>query len=285
MSAGNPAALFKKLEFGVDEYRSAIHAVLARRMAHEPERMMTPQLKRNLSGFVNRFERFYQPIYLSYGSGVQCPICRWTGRAFVKRSAPNKPADSFICPSCRSSERHRLAYFVLKDRLPNYAEKTLHFAPESCIEPWLRTISKEYLSVDLSSKAAMEHMDITDLRLPDDTFSLLWCSHVLEHIENDRKAMAELFRVLRPSGLAVIMVPVYGETTYENPEVKSPAERLKHFRQADHVRLYGVDIKTRLQETGFKVDVRRVSDLALESVNTHLLNYPSTKELFLCIKP
>lgn len=162
---------------------------------------------------------------------------------------------------------------------------TLHIAPESCLEPWLRSISGEYLSVDLSSGSAMEHMDITDLKLEDDRFSLVWCSHVLEHIENDRKAMAELFRILHPSGLAVILVPVYGNKTYEDSKIQSPEERLKHFKQEDHVRLYGSDIQARLVDVGFKVDVLRVSDIPARSVTEHALEYPSTKEIFLCSKP
>jgi len=127
-------------------------------------------------------------------------------------------------------------------------------------------------------------MDITDLKLQDDRFSLVWCSHVLEHIENDRKAMSELFRVLRPSGLAVIQVPVYGTETYEDFRIQSPEERLKHFKQKDHVRLYGLDIESRLIDVGFKVDVLWVSDMPAKVVTKYGLEYPSTKEIFLCIK-
>lgn len=202
----------------------------------------------------------------------------------MRRSYPYKPADCLVCPSCGSFERHRFAYFALKDRLADYAEKTLHIAPERCLESWLRSISGEYLSVDLSSGSAMGHMDITDLKLQDDGFSLVWCSHVLEHIENDRKAMSELFRVLRSSGLAVILVPIYGNKTYEDPKIQSPEERLKHFKQKDHVRLYGSDIESRLVDVGFKVDVLRVSDIPTKIVAKHALEYPSTKELFLCSK-
>lgn len=242
---------------------------------------MKRRLKRVLRTVIDRIKRFY----LSLGSAVECPICGWTGSSFFRFSFPNKPADSFVCPSCGSSERHRFAYLMLKESLANHADKTLHFAPEQCIEPWLRAISKDYLSVDLMSASAMEHMDITDLRLEDGTFSLLWCSHVLEHIENDRKAMAELFRVLRPSGIAVIMVPIYGATTYENPEVKSPAERLKHFKQEDHVRLYGLDIEDRLRDAGFEVDVLHLSSMQVERITSHVLEYPSTREIFVCTRP
>ena len=239
------------------------------------------QLKRSIRKMFNRGRLFY----LSLSSDRECTICGWTGHSFMRRSYPNKPVDCLVCPSCGSYERHRFAYFALKDTLADHAEKTLHIAPERCLEPWLRSISGEYLSVDLSSKSAMERMDITDLKLQDDRFSLIWCSHVLEHIEDDRKAMAEFFRVLRPSGLAVILVPVYGEKTYEDSEIKSPQERLKHFKQEDHVRLYGSDIESRLIDTGFKVDVLRLSNIPARSVVKHALEYPSTKEIFLCSKP
>ncbi len=223
--------------------------------------------------------------YLSLGSSRACPICGWTGHAFLVARYPDKPADSLICPSCGSSERHRFAYLVLKDRLADHAHATLHFAPEDCIAPWLRAISKDYLSVDLASPKAMEHMDITNLRLQDGRFSLLWCSHVLEHIENDRQAISELFRVLRPSGLAVILLPIYGEKTYENPAITSPADRLAHFKQADHVRLYGLDVRARLEAAGFAVQVLKVSELPPQDVKKYALDYPSTREVFLCAKP
>ena len=223
-------------------------------------------------------------FHLSRSSGKECPICGWTGQSFTRCPYPNKPADCLVCPSCGSFERHRFAYLALKDRLAGYAEKTLHIAPERYLEPWLRSISGEYISVDLSSGSAMEHMDITDLKLQDDRFSLVWCSHVLEHIENDRKALTELFRVLRPSGLAVILVPIYGAKTYEDPDIQSPEERLRHFKQEDHVRLYGLDIKNRLADVGFRVDVMQLSDISAKIVAKHALEYPSTKELFLCSK-
>lgn len=242
-------------------------------------------MKRLFKGILRKVFNGARFFYLHIGSGRECPICGWTGHAFIRRSYPNKPGPTYICPSCGSSERHRFAYFSLKDTLAGHSEKVLHFAPERCIEPWLRSISKEYLSVDLIAASAMENMDINNLQLEDCRFSLLWCSHVLEHIDTDRKAMAEIFRVLRPSGLAVIMVPVYGDQTYENPEIKSPDERLKHFKQEDHVRLYGLDIKNRLEDAGFRVEVVHTSDLDSESVEKHVLEYPSTKEIFLCTKP
>ena len=104
-------------------------------------------------------------------------------------------------------------------------------------------------------------MDLTSLAFEVSTFSLIWCSHVLEHIPDDRKAMSELFRVLQPGGRAIILVPIFGKQTYEDPTITSPGERFKHFTQRDHVRSYGIDIADRLSDIGFKVEV-----LSVESV-------------------
>jgi predicted SAM-dependent methyltransferase len=131
----------------------------------------------------------------------------------------------------------------------------------------------------------MQHMDVTALPIDDNRYSLLWCSHVLEHVEDDVKAMSEMFRVLRPMGLAVVMVPVYGDATYEDLSIKSPSERLRYFKQADHVRLYGKDVEGRLASVGFRVKVISTSELPCTMVERWGIDYPSTREIFLCTKP
>lgn len=241
-------------------------------------------MNRYLKSLAGKCGREISRVYLSFGSTKKCPICEWTGHSFLIRRIPHKPAPTNICPNCGSSERHRFAFLVLRDHLAIKAERVLHFAPEKCIEPWLRSISKDYLSVDLYAPNVMTHMEITNLPLDGNDFTLIWCSHVLEHIEEDNKAICELYRVLRKEGRAIIMVPIYGDTTYENPEVETPQERLLHFKQKDHVRLYGLDVVTRLNNVGFRVKVITTSMLSPDEVSIHELEYPSTKEIFLCTK-
>ncbi len=241
-------------------------------------------MKTLLKRLFRRLHRYASLAYVSFGSGKECPICGWTGHRFMKQEYPYKPAPSFICPRCRSSERHRFAFLALKEEVPKYSQKILHFAPEKCIEPWLRNLAKDYLSVDICAPNAMAHMDIVDLKLDDETFTLIWCSHVLEHIDDDRTAISELYRVLKPSGKAVVMVPVYGSSTYENPGVKTPEERLKHFKQQDHVRLYGRDIVNRLEDIGFDVEVISLLDFPEDQISRNQLDYPSTREIFLASK-
>jgi ubiquinone/menaquinone biosynthesis C-methylase UbiE len=114
----------------------------------------------------------------------------------------------------------------------------------------------DYLSADLSSPLAMVEMDITHIPMPDNHFDVILCSHVLEHVPDDRKAMSELLRVLKPGGWAIIQVPLRGDTTYENWDIVTEADRVTHFGQKDHVRMYGHDILQRLLDTGF--DAREV---------------------------
>ena len=241
-------------------------------------------MKEQLNRSIRRMSNQVRFLNLSLGSAKKCPICGWACREFRKVEYPYKPAISLVCPSCRSYERHRFAYLVLKNKIADYARETLHIAPERCIKPWLQSNSGIYLSVDLLSKFAMVHMDITDLGFDDNSFSLVWCSHVLEHIENDRQAMSEVYRVLKPDGLAVIQVPIYGQKTYEDSAIQSPEERLKHFYQDDHVRLCGLDIVQRLQNVGFKVNVIELSKLRDNHISKYGLDEPSTREIFLCSK-
>ena len=100
---------------------------------------------------------------------------------------------------------------------------------------------------------AMLKVDLTDMQFHDDQLDVIICSHVLEHIPDDRMAMREMHRVLRPGGFLLVMVPTYGEHTYENWDITSPDERRQHFGQDDHVRRYGKDITVRLREAGFAV--------------------------------
>lgn len=131
----------------------------------------------------------------------------------------------------------------------------LHAAPEPMLKKRFRRLNHlEYLSIDLESPLADEKMDMTQLDLDDQSFDCSYCSHVLEHIPDDRAAMSELYRILRPGGWGLLVVPINHERTYENPAIVDPADRLEHFGQADHVRRYGHDFADRLRSVGFLVD-------------------------------
>lgn len=209
-----------------------------------------------------------------------CPICRWQGRHFAPGGSAGKIRFDCRCPRCGSLERHRLAYFVATTVANLDFASVLHVAPERQLSEWLRTVSHEYLSIDLKS-SAMARMDITCLPLPDKSRTLVWVSHVLEHVVDDKKAISEIYRVLAAGGMALVQVPIWRTRTYEDLTINTPSARLEAFFQEDHVRLYGVDIVERFSEAGFLPTVFRAQDFGPELVTRHGLSFASTNEVFL----
>jgi predicted SAM-dependent methyltransferase len=122
-----------------------------------------------------------------------------------------------------------------------------------------RSARAEYLTADLISKDVAVKMDITDIRFPDDSFDAIICNHVLEHVVDDRRAMSELYRTLRPGGWAILQVPLSLSltTTYEDSSIATASGRAEAFGQSDHVRIYAEDYKDRLERAGFCVSVFR----------------------------
>ncbi len=185
---------------------------------------------------------------------VTCPICKWEGREFLPFGIVLRK--NAKCPKCGSLERHRLIYLYLKNIIPGckYA-KILHFAPESCIADFLKRFKQiNYFSAGLHPSDDLDE-DITKLTLKDNEFDIIICSHVLEHVNDDIKAMSELCRVCKPGGFAMILVPLdyRRELTYEDWSIINPEMRTIAFGHPNHVRIYGRDFIKRLQKAGFKV--------------------------------
>ena len=188
-------------------------------------------------------------------AAVECPLCRGRFSAFL----PAGRREGVVCPGCGSRERHRASWLFLEERpeLLTGAGSLLHFAPEAYLRDRLAaTPGLRYITADLVPGRGDLALDVTDLKLPDETFDALVCSHVLEHVPDDRGAMRELYRILRPGGWAIVMVPldIRLDCTYEDPSITDPEERVKAFLQFDHVRLYAPDIADRLREAGFQVE-------------------------------
>lgn len=189
-----------------------------------------------------------------------CPICLAEFDDYVgfKNRARAR------CPSCNSLERHRTSWLYLRQRTPLFTRPTrfLHFAPE----PAMRARIRGYLTIDYTATSfdpdrPAEGVDIQDLPYVNESFDLIYCSHVLEHVPDDRRAMRELRRVLAPDGLAVIMVPTRNRAkTYEDASITSPEARAKHFGRFDHLRWYGRDFVERLRDAGFRVETEYFTD-------------------------
>ncbi len=184
-----------------------------------------------------------------------CPICHWEGDKFydTKKKYGGIYKDS-TCPNCHSQPRHRMLFLYLKKILPKCNKiKLLHFAPEPFIAKLIKNYRNiKYLSADIDRNKAMKKEDITHLSFEDNTFDIIICSHVLEHVEDDKKAFNEIHRVLKHKGIAIIIVPLDNsrEITHQNPEIKSEIDREREYGWFEHLRLYGNDFKNIAEEQG-----------------------------------
>ena len=215
-----------------------------------------------------------------------CPVCGRSSRKF-RRFGIDAREDA-RCAHCGSLERHRFVWLYFRDRTDLFdgAPKTmLHVAPEACFEPRLKkALGPGYISADLADPRAMVKLDVTAIPYPDGFFDVIYCSHVLEHVQDDRRAMRELHRALKPGGWAILNVPVRVEATVEDPSITDPAGRLAAFGQTDHVRRYGRDYQDRLREAGFWVMTIGVSDLFGEEDRVRMGLTSATGDIFYCTK-
>jgi hypothetical protein len=216
--------------------------------------------------------------FLLRGEGRECPCC---GGRFRRMSRRRISGWGGICPRCRSHPRHRTIALLLA-RGDLAGRRLLHFAPEPLFDPvFARLPGVERVTADLQAPADLR-LDIADMDLPDSSFDLILCSHVLEHVPDDRAAMRELRRVLTDGGLVLVLVPYRLEvTTYEDPSIVSPLERMIAFGQQDHVRIYGNDLPDRLREAGFEVEDRTAARL-VDEATVEMCELDPEEHLFLC---
>lgn len=182
-----------------------------------------------------------------------CPICGYEG-LFDLTIEGNPPRWISRCPSCTSGERNRLLFIAFKSLQVNRASTILHFAPERCLESWFRTNYDTYVTADLNPKRADLKFNIEEIKLNSESTDVVLCSHVLEHV-NDRKALSELFRILKPEGVLLAMVPIVEgwQRTYEDPAIVTPKDRWIHYGRVDHLRFYGADFRERVRAAGFQI--------------------------------
>jgi predicted SAM-dependent methyltransferase len=207
----------------------------------------------------------------NFGIQHQCPMCRAHLKAFLAGGEHHAALTersivgggcrpNAVCPICGCWDRERLVYLYLKNRshVLSGGTKLLHVAPEPNLSLWLRSkVELDYVSADLSMDNVDLNIDLTKLPFPNSTFNAVICNHVLEHIPDDRTAMAELFRVLKPDGWAMLQVPISLNlaATYEDFSITDRVGRESAFGQNDHVRVYAMDYVDRLKQAGFAVEL------------------------------
>ena len=193
------------------------------------------------------------------GNNVECPVCERSFSKFLSYGADIVHRDNVLCPYDLTLERHRLMWLYLKDESNFFtAEKldVLHIAPEQCFHALFKKQSNlNYLTGDLVSPIADLHFDLHNIPLEDNRFDVVFCNHVMEHVDDAIRCMSELHRVMKPGGWGIMQVPQdhKRELTLEDPSITSPEDREKYYWQKDHVRLFGQDYPKWLEKAGFRV--------------------------------
>jgi len=212
-----------------------------------------PALLFTYSPSVRRVAKATLPV-LYRGVTVECPCCDHTFRGFI----PRHGVDS-LCPNCLGLQRHRLLALYLRNdtAVTTGTLDVLHIAPEDGLRERLsRLVGDRYVSMDASPAYEGAIVgDVTAMPFDSGSFDLVICSHVLEHVEDDAAALAEMHRVLRPGGQAILPHPVHEDqpATFEDPTITDPRKRLQAFGATDHVRVYGADFSDRVRAAGFEV--------------------------------
>ena len=207
--------------------------------------------------FLIRISLILRPVLriLYKGTKYVDPIDGSSYRTFLPYGY-NRVRKNALCPGTLSLERHRLLWLYLKKtKLLEKKISVLHVAPELIFMKKFRKITCwNYVSTDLKSPLADIKANIYSLPFRENYFDLILCNHVLEHIEDDYKALNELHRVIKNKGILIAQIPLDKnlKKTFENKEIINQRDRNKHFGQYDHVRIYGLDFYKRLSNSGFK---------------------------------
>lgn len=205
-------------------------------------------------------KKIYVKIRALYYTGNHffCPCCNRAFRKFLPFGV--KQRQNAQCPGCDSLERHRLLWLYLKHKTNLFTDRLtiLHISPESFFQKEFKSMKNiNYISSDLTSPIAMVKIDITEIPYKEKSFDVILCCHVLEHISDDRKAMREILRVLKPRGWAILQSPIdpSRKVTLEDQKGMAMEDRERLFGEFDHLRIYGRDYKKRLEVEGFIVKV------------------------------
>ena len=264
-------------------------------------KQLIPERVRLLRYSLYEKARYYPELVFSLGNRLVCPFCGWRFRRFrpagfhypviiEKQVIGGHWHEDNVCPRCMSNARERLAYLYLKDRMPSLFEQStrlLHIAPEPQLaKVFKRSPNIKYVSADLFEPGVMSRFDIQQTPFLDQTFDVVICNHVMEHVGDDSVAMAEIHRILKPGGWAMLQVPIALklDRTIEDPTATTDEQRIERFGQEDHVRLYcRGDYIQRLESAGFEVKVESYP-MTLGSDKAGRFGLVEEEEVFLCSK-
>jgi SAM-dependent methyltransferase len=232
---------------------------------------------------------FFLRGMLFLGRRYRCSCCNWGLRGFVGRSGLFRTNPDGYCPRCNAKARHRRIwlYIVGHQKLFGRKIRLLEVAPWWALSRRFQAADNiDFVGVDLvrTGPHVTTIGDAASLPLQDCSFDTVICIHVLEHVDDDRQVISELYRVLKPGGSAIVSVPLRLDgATLEDPSITDPEERLRLFGETGHVRFYGLDLTDRLTDAGFKVDLDLAKDVPADVCRRFGLR--NDENIFHCQKP
>lgn len=224
---------------------------------------------------------------LFLGAKYTCPCCGWKLRAFTHGGSSIKVRHLGYCPRCNSKARHRRVWLYLQQNTNLFSERLslFHISPKfSLSRQFTRMQRLDYVAMDIQDRANINILaNLTATPLEAESFDAVICVHVLEHIQEDYRAIQELYRVMKPGGWAIVSVPIHlDQKTYEDPSITTTEGRRKAFGETSHFRFYGYDLIERLEACGFQVQLNLAKDIDQKTVEKYGLK--DDENIFYCRK-
>ena len=249
------------------------------------KRLVSEKKRIHIHLFINKMTSFFYR-----GNTLYCNCCNRSFRKFKPKGNTLVQRANAECPYCGSLERIRNLLFYLENETDlltgNY--RLLHFAPEWSLLPVFKKNKKlVHITADINPNVAEYQIDITNIPFPDNSFDYIICSHVLGHVPDEKKAIEELFRVLKTGGTALIatLIDLKNPHTFETSEADTPQKRLHYYSEPDLLRLHGTDFGDRLAQGGFNVEtINYPLVLGKEMQQKYALGDGSRELIFKCTK-
>lgn len=251
-------------------------------MYHKLKSILQKSLPAN---WLQKNELWLRAVYAHYfvpKGACFCTVCNRSLKEFI----PIEKGE-LVCPACGSGKRHRRLFQLLKVKQKNNEGNILDFSPNKGFGYYAqKQWGSQYLTTNFDRDDTTDfHFDITAIKAPDNQYNTIVCYHVLEHIPDDKKAMSELYRVLKPGGQCFIQTPFKEGNIYEDDNIVCPEDRLKHFEQEDHVRIYSVNgLAERLNQIGFQIKTLHYKKEE-DPENTERLGFKDEEFIILAKKP
>lgn len=250
--------------------------------------MTTAHLKKYIPPTLKYWLKKARNVVLSLiycGKERYCPVCDKPSKKFVK----HEHIENARCVHCGAHERHRIVWLYLSrktDLFNGAPKKMLTVGVDLPFEKPLKSrLGANYLTADLFNPLAMIKMDVTDIHYPDASFDVIYCSHVLAYVPNDRQGMRELFRVLKPHGWAIFADPIRYTKTIDLPFIDKASGTFKTFdTEEDIFHHYGPDYEERLRTAGFKTQAIRPADFLNAEEMEYMGITTMANDIFYCTK-